>query len=149
MLCQQAIAWHMQGSAAKAREALERALELAGEEGWVRIFVDFGPPMRHLLERGAASGSGGPAVVQLLTAFESAEPVASTPVPPLAEPIRERELQVLRSIASGLSNPEIAAQLNLSPNTVKTHVRNLYAKLGARKRSEALRRARDLGLING
>ncbi|HEX2465978.1 MAG TPA: LuxR C-terminal-related transcriptional regulator [Thermoanaerobaculia bacterium] len=63
--------------------------------------------------------------------------------------MREREFDVLRCIAAGMSNPEMQAQLYLSPKTVKTHVRNLYAKLGVEKRSQALRRARELGLISG
>jgi LuxR family maltose regulon positive regulatory protein len=63
-------------------------------------------------------------------------------------PIRERELDVLRCLAAGMSQPEVAAQLYLSKNTVKTHVRNLYGKLGVQSRSQALRRARELRLIS-
>lgn len=148
-LCLQAVARHLQGSLPQAQEALQRALELAGDEGWVRVFVDLGPPMRHLLGRAAAAGTGGAAAERLLAAFGEAPPAAATAVSPLAEPIRERELDVLRCIAAGMSNPEIAGHLYLSPNTVKTHVRNLYAKLGVEKRSQALRRARELGLISG
>ena len=139
----------MQGSTPQAQEALRRALDLAGDEGWVRVFVDLGAPMRHLLGREAAASAGDVAVERLLAAFGDAPPAAASAVSPLAEPIRERELDVLRCIAAGMSNPEIAAQLYLSPNTVKTHVRNLYAKLGVEKRSQALRRARELGLISG
>ena len=115
----------------------------------MRVFVDLGAPMRHLLGRAAAAGAGGAAVERLLAAFGDTPPAAASAVAPLAEPIRERELDVLRCIAAGMSNPEIAAQLHLSPNTVKTHVRNLYAKLGVEKRTQALRRARELGLIGG
>ncbi len=115
----------------------------------MRVFVDLGAPMRHLLGRAAAAGAGGAAVERLLAAFGDAPPAAASVVAPLAEPIRERELDVLRCIAAGMSNPEIAARLHLSPNTVKTHVRNLYAKLGVERRSQALRRARELGLISG
>lgn len=61
--------------------------------------------------------------------------------------ISERELEVLREIASGLSNKEIAIRLSVSPNTVKTHVANLFEKLGARRRTDAINRARELGLI--
>jgi LuxR family maltose regulon positive regulatory protein len=103
--------------------------------------------MRHLLAREAAAGAGGAVVERLLAAFGDTPPAPATAVSPLAEPIRERERDVLRCIAAGMSNPEIAAQLYLSPNTVKTHARNLYGKLGVQKRSQALRRARELGLI--
>jgi DNA-binding CsgD family transcriptional regulator len=61
--------------------------------------------------------------------------------------LSERELQVLRELAAGRSNKEIAARLHVSPNTVKTHVANLFAKLEARRRTEAVRRARELGLV--
>ena len=146
-LCLQAVARHLQGSTQQAQEALRRAIELAGEEGYVRVFLDLGAPMLHLLRRAAATGRGGAAVERLLAAFGDAPPAAAAIVVPLAEPIRERELDVLRCIAAGMSNPEIAAQLHLSPNTVKTHVRNLYAKLAVQKRSQALLRARELGLV--
>ena len=150
-LCLQAVARHLEGSTQQAHEALRRALEFAGDEGWVRVFVDLGPPMRHLLARAAAADAGGEVVKGLLVAFGEAPPAKATAsaVRPLAEPIHERELDVLRCIAAGMSNPEIAAQLYLSPNTVKTHVRNLYGKLEVQKRSQALRRARELGLIGG
>jgi LuxR family maltose regulon positive regulatory protein len=145
-LCVQAVARHLEGSTAQAQQALRRALELAGDEGWVRVFVDLGAPMRHLLDRTAA-GTGGAAVERLLAAFGDTPPDAASVVSPLAEPIRERELDVLRSIVAGMSNQEIAAKLHLSPNTVKTHVRNLYGKLGVQSRTQALRRARELGLL--
>jgi LuxR family maltose regulon positive regulatory protein len=148
-LCLQSVARHLQGSAQHAQEALRRAIELAGDEGYLRVFLDLGAPMLHLLRRAAATGCGGAAVERLLAAFGDAAPSSSSVAVPLVEPIRERELDVLRCIAAGMSNPEMAAQLYLSPNTVKTHVRNLYAKLGVEKRSQALRRARELGLIGG
>jgi LuxR family maltose regulon positive regulatory protein len=87
-----------------------------------------------------------PAVHRLLAAFGDA-PLAAPAAAPLGAPIRERELDVLRCVAAGMSQPEVAAQLYLSPNTVKTHVRNLYGKLGVQTRSGALRRARELRLI--
>jgi LuxR family maltose regulon positive regulatory protein len=148
-LCVQAVARHLQGSLPQAQEALQRALQLAGDEGWIRVFVDLGAPMRHLLVRERAAGAGGEGVERLLAAFGEAAPVASAAAAPLAEPIRERELDVLRCLAAGMSSPEMAGHLFLSPNTVKTHLRNLYGKLGVQKRSDALRRGRELGLIGG
>jgi LuxR family maltose regulon positive regulatory protein len=148
-LCLQAVARHLQGSLPQAKDSLRRALELAGEEGWVRVFVDLGPPMRHLLARASEGDAANQSVERLLAALGQAAPSPTPAVLPLAEPIRERELDVLRCLAAGMSNPEIAGQLHLSSNTVKTHVRNLYGKLGVRRRSEALRRGRELGLIGG
>ena len=61
--------------------------------------------------------------------------------------LSERELEVLHELAAGRSNKEIAARLRVSPNTVKTHVARLFEKLGARRRTEAIRRARELGIV--
>ena len=61
--------------------------------------------------------------------------------------LSERELEVLHELAAGRANKEIAARLHVSPNTIKTHVANLFAKLGARRRTEAIRRARELGIV--
>lgn len=146
----QAVARHQQGSAPQAQEALRRALELAGDEGYVRLFVDLGAPMLHLLRRAAGAAPAAPgkaAIDRLLAAFAEAPAAAPLAAAPLGMPIRERELDVLRCLAAGMSQPEVAAQLFLSPNTVKTHVRNLYGKLGVQSRSQALGRARELRLI--
>jgi LuxR family maltose regulon positive regulatory protein len=67
--------------------------------------------------------------------------------PRLAEPLSASELRVLRYLATSLTGPEIAAELAISPNTIKTHTRNLYAKLGTHRRTETVARARQLGLI--
>jgi LuxR family maltose regulon positive regulatory protein len=146
-LALQAIARHLQGSAPQAQAALGRALGLAGDEGHVRVFVDLGAPMLHLLRRAASAAPGEATIERLLAAFAEAPAVAPPAAAPLGVPIRERELDVLRCLVAGMSQPEVAAQLYLSPNTVKTHVRNLYGKLGVQSRSQALRRARELRLI--
>jgi LuxR family maltose regulon positive regulatory protein len=65
----------------------------------------------------------------------------------MLEPLSERELEVLRLIAAGLSNQEIAGQMVVAVSTIKTHINNLYGKLGARSRTQALVRARELGLL--
>lgn len=148
-LCLQAVARHLSGSTPQAHEALRRALDLARGEGWIRVFVDLGPPMRHLLAHEAETRGGRDDLERLLAAFGEERPIVSPSTSPLAEPIRERELEVLRCLAAGMSNPEIAESLFLSANTVKTHVRHLYEKLGVQRRSDALRRARELGLIPG
>ena len=155
-LALQAVARHFLGSAPQAQEALGRALELAGDEGHVRVFVDLGAPMLHLLRHAATAAAAATAGVaapdraaieRLLAAFAEAPAAAPPAAAPLGMPIRERELDVLRCLAAGMSQPEVAAHLYLSPNTVKTHVRNLYGKLGVQSRSQALGRARELRLI--
>jgi LuxR family maltose regulon positive regulatory protein len=154
-----AVAHHSCGQTAAAQDALSRALVLGEPEGYVRTFVDQGPPMARLLydavTRGIA-GHGG--VVQyarrLLAAFPSVEPEqatpAHTPASPqeLVEPLSERELEVLQLVALGLTNPEIAARLFLSLNTVKAHARNIYGKFGVHNRTQAVARARALGLLS-
>jgi LuxR family maltose regulon positive regulatory protein len=144
-LCLLAVARHLQGATPAAQEALARALALCPGEPFVRLYLDLGAPMQALLARAVEAGRGGEAASALLAAFGAAAP-APAAVAPLGEPIRERELDVLRLIVAGCSNQEIAARLHLSPNTIKTHVRNLYGKLGAESRAQAIRRARELGL---
>jgi LuxR family maltose regulon positive regulatory protein len=73
-------------------------------------------------------------------------PAPAGPLPPL-EPLSDSEIRVLRYLPTNLSGPEIANELYVSPNTVKTHIRNLYAKLGTHRRAEAVARARTLGLL--
>jgi DNA-binding CsgD family transcriptional regulator len=85
--------------------------------------------------------------VRLLARREPPAPDAGNPQAQAALGISDRELAVLHEIAAGCSNKEIALRLHVSPNTVKTHVARLLAKLGARRRTEALRRARELGLV--
>ena len=85
--------------------------------------------------------------VRLLARREAPAPDAGNPQAQAALGISDRELAVLHEIAAGCSNKEIALRLHVSPNTVKTHVARLLATLGARRRTEALRRARELGLV--
>src|SRR5829696_666431 len=134
---------------------LTRALALAEPEGYVRTFVDEGAAMGDLLstalearQRGHLDATRIPAryLAKLLAilAQESAAPGVGER---LSEPLSERELEVLALVASGKSNVEIASSLFISLSTVKTHINNLYRKLGARSRTQAIARARDLDLI--
>jgi LuxR family maltose regulon positive regulatory protein len=152
ILVLQALTLEAQGERADAQQALKRALTLAEPEGYVRAFVDGGATMAALLSQVEVL----PAYVERLLAAlgealrddERAEsPVAHPPVSPLIEPLSERELELLRLIAAGLTNQAIAGQLVVSVNTVKTHARNIYGKLGVRNRTQAAARARELGLI--
>jgi LuxR family maltose regulon positive regulatory protein len=163
ILALQAIAFQAQGDAGRALAALEQALTLAEPEGYVRLFVDEGPPMARLLK---ALSRQQAAVSQdyldrLLAAFDGAtkdgrprakvgdQPFTAhgSPSPVLIEPLSERELEVLGLIAQGLTNREVAARLFLTLNTVKVHTRNIYGKLDVHSRTEAVARARNLGLL--
>jgi len=143
----EAIARDALGDEAAAGRALERALDLAEPDGallWFRLH-----PVPGLLKRQARHGTAHAALIaeilSLLAGSRSAPPPAG-PRPAL-EPLSGSELRVLRYLPTNLTAPEIAGELYVSRNTVKTHMRNLYAKLGTHRRSEAVARARDLGLL--
>jgi LuxR family maltose regulon positive regulatory protein len=145
ILVLQALAHQTLGAAPTALAALERALKLAEPEGYVRIFVDEGQPMATLL-RAAAQRRIAPEYVQrLLAAFGSTRrPPEMLDQAKVIEPLSERELDVLRLLGTELSGPEIASQLMVSLNTVRTHTRSIYSKLGVNNRRAAVRRAEQL-----
>jgi len=145
----QALAHRAQGETAPALAALARALTLAAPEGYVRLFADEGPPMTELLHSAVARSIMPDYAARLLAALggEKARPAAPAPFP-LPEPLSERELEVLRFIAAGLSNGEIAAQLVVEVSTVKWHINNLYGKLDVHSRTQAVARARELNLLS-
>jgi LuxR family maltose regulon positive regulatory protein len=137
----------------KAMAPLDRALSLAEPGGFIRIFVDEGPPMARLLYEALSRGIAPEYVQRLLRAFPDVEPERAGPPQTqalksdLIEPLSERELEVLQLISEGLTNPEIASRLFLSLNTVKAHTRNIYGKLGVHSRTQAVARARALGIL--
>jgi LuxR family maltose regulon positive regulatory protein len=136
----------------QAVSTLGRALGLAEPEGFVRTFVDEGAPMARLLRRALAQGIAPSYVTKLMPAFgESAQPAPpagqALDDQPLIEPLTERELEVLRLIASGLSNREIAEDLVVAVSTVKSHINHIYGKLDAKSRIQAVAKARKLGLL--
>jgi LuxR family transcriptional regulator, maltose regulon positive regulatory protein len=134
----------------QARIPLQRALALAEPEGYVRLFADEGAPLARLLEREREAGGGMQTYLQRLQAAFATQLTAhpaSLALHPAAEPLTAREREVLRLIAEGLSNQELAARLHLSPQTVKVHTRNIYSKLGVASRTQAVARGRDLGFL--
>jgi LuxR family transcriptional regulator, maltose regulon positive regulatory protein len=156
-----ALALAAHGDRAGALDALTEALTLAGRHGYVRILADEGTPMRALLAPLSAAQSGQQHAARridpgylaaLLRACSQADavptPRRSGAAPPgLAEPLTDRELEVLRLIAVGRSNQRIARDLVVALDTVKKHVTHVLGKLGATNRTEAAARARQLGLI--
>jgi LuxR family maltose regulon positive regulatory protein len=159
VLVLEALAHHAQSNVRAALDPLERALALGEPEAYLRIFVDEGDTMRDLLRHAAARGIGGAYTRHLLRALD--QPTESVPDPhsvvagtrPVVAPglpvqsLTARELEILRLIAVGLRNQEIADQLSISTATVKRHVANAYAKLDVNHRTEALARAHALNLL--
>ena len=152
----QAMAHQVQGETEAALQWLEEALALAEPGGFIRLFVDEGAPMAQLLSVAAAQGMMSEYVGKLLAAF----PASLLPLPdgrgshsvprpsPLLEPLSARELEILQLIAEGLSNQEIGARLFLALDTVKGHNRRIFEKLQVQRRTEAVARARALGLLH-
>ncbi|MCA9969340.1 MAG: tetratricopeptide repeat protein [Anaerolineales bacterium] len=150
ILLLQALVLRAQGGIPAAPAKLARALTLAAPQGYVRLFVDEGPPMAALLKKMKAAGSGPDAYVsRLLAAFgpEAGSEAFAANAQPLVEPLSERELEVLRLVAEGQTNRQIAERLFLALSTVKGHNRVIYGKLNVGRRTEAVARARELGLL--
>jgi LuxR family transcriptional regulator, maltose regulon positive regulatory protein len=141
----QAVALHRNGEKDKALDALDEALKLAEPGGFIRLFLDEGDQMAELLSYAAKRGAQPDYVARLLAAFP-AKTNGKQPAP-LIEPLSSRELDVLRLIAQGLSNQEIGERLFLALDTVKGHNRRIFDKLQVERRTEAISRARELGLL--
>jgi LuxR family maltose regulon positive regulatory protein len=136
----------------EALVALAEALAMAEPEGYVRTFVDAGRPMAAFLRRAVAMGVEPDYAARLLAAFdeggkEGTPDSAGLAQSALAEPLTEREIDVLNLLTEGRTNREIAQALYVSVNTVKTHLKNVYGKLEVSNRRDAVVRARKLGLI--
>ncbi|HAJ37921.1 MAG TPA: LuxR family transcriptional regulator [Chloroflexi bacterium] len=153
----QALAHQALGETEPALQRLAEALALAEPGGFIRLFVDEGASMAQLLTRAAARGIMPVYVDKLLAAFAAQSvvghaaggavlPLAPHPSP-LLEPLSQRELEVLQLIADGLSNHEIGARLHLALDTVKGHNRRIFEKLQVQRRTEAVAKARALGLL--
>jgi len=152
ILLLQALVHEARDDLAAALPPLERAMALAEPEGYARIFLEEGQPMARLLADAIAWEIAPAYAARLLAALEPGPPEGALTATAgtagaLAEPLTAREMEVLRLVAEGCSNGEIAEQLYLALDTVKGHNRRIFAKLGVRRRTEALSRARELGLL--
>lgn len=153
VLLLQALNLQVQGNPHMALLPLERALHLAMPEGFVRIFVDEGHEMRQLLEK--LSHNRDNAIRnytnKLLAAFSPPETASASSDflkrSEMLEPLSERELEVLKMLRSEFNGPEIARQLLVSLNTLRTHTNNIFKKLGVNNRRAAVRRGQEIGLI--
>jgi LuxR family maltose regulon positive regulatory protein len=151
----QAVALHARGEKEEAVRLLGDALARAEPGGFIRIFVDEGAPMARLLAEAATRRMMPDYIGKLLAAFEAEKQsdAGESPLPPLStsqplvEPLSQRELEVLQLIAQGLSNREISERLFLALDTVKGHNRKIFGKLQVQSRTEAIARARELGLL--
>jgi len=145
-----------QGDTREAEADLERALALAEPEGYVRVFIDEGQPMQMLIAQWLAHAGASPLrdyAIHLLSQFDVEQHVITaarekaSPAVDLVEPLSKRELEVLHLMALGRTNQEIAQQLIVSPGTVKAHTASIYRKLDVANRTEAVARARQLGIL--
>ena len=147
LLMLEALTLQAKGDLPKALTALGRALALAEPEGYMRMFLDEGAPMAELLRHAGSRGIAPKYVAKLLSEFDKVSGVVPTTNQPLIEPLSDRELEVLRLLAAGKSNQEIAAELVLATGTVKRHLNNIFGKLSVQSRTECAVRARELGLL--
>ena len=157
ILVVQALTRHAGGDTPSALAPLDRALTLAEPEGYVRVFVSQGPPMATLLTAVAQQRTGWDYGRRLLAACTGDGATAPAAIPGeqvtrlgvgLVEPLSERELDVVHLLATDLDGPDIARRLFVSVNTMRTHTKSIYAKLGVNNRRAAVRRAEELGLLS-
>jgi LuxR family maltose regulon positive regulatory protein len=151
-VAEQALAGNGSADASAAARTLGEALALAEPGGFMRLFLDEGAPMAELLRALSAQGIRSDYVDRLLAAVDDESRPGGTalspnPWPSPAGPLSPRELEVLQLVAEGLSNQEICERLFLALDTVKGHNRRIFEKLSVQRRTEAVARARELGLL--
>ena len=151
ILMLRALALEAQGDQAGAMNALEHALTLAESQGYMRLFLDEGAPMEHLLRQAHARSLAQDCIAHLLKALKkqgrASRYLAAARSSPLVEPLSEREREVLQLLLEGASNCAIASRLVLSVNTVKKHVYNICSKLGVQSRMQAIAKARTIAML--
>jgi LuxR family maltose regulon positive regulatory protein len=135
------------GEKGQAISDLKAALEIAESAGFLRVFLDQGPALKHLLHRAKSQNIHLKYIDRVLNAFTGPVILGKGEPQPLVDPLSERELDILRRLRTNLTTPEIADEMVIGVNTVRTHIKNIYSKLAVHKRSEAVSRAKDLGLL--
>jgi LuxR family maltose regulon positive regulatory protein len=157
ILVLESLTYQVGGDIPRALGPLVEALTLAEPEGYVRVFVGEGPRMKYLLKAVISRQAGWDYVRRLLAAYADDDATGPTTTPGqsgprrgqgLVEPLSERELDVLLLLATDLDGPDIARRLFVSVNTLRTHTRSIYAKLGVNSRRAAVSRANELGLLS-
>ncbi len=144
----QALTLHAQGDAGAALTALEQGVKLAEKTGIVRLFIDGGLPICEMLKKLAKDTNRTSGVHYLLGHFGSVMPDGDdVPATINALELSKKEQRVLHCLAQGMSNQKIAETLFVSPNTIKTHTRNIYSKLGVNNRVQAVERLRKLEML--
>lgn len=143
----QAIVFHTQGDLERSLDALDQALDIPRQGHYIRLFLDEGKPMVALLQLAVSKKIHPDEAKRLLRIFDSVQEKSTIANQPLIEPLSERELEVLQYLATGMSNQAIADQLSVSLAAVKWHARNIYGKLEVNNRTQAVARARELGVL--
>jgi LuxR family maltose regulon positive regulatory protein len=146
-LALEALARWQAGDRAGALTSLEQALRLAEPEGYIRLFADLGPSMARLLQEARSRTLMPDYVTTLLAACGDRTSLPGVLFGSMPDPLTEPELEILRLVSAGLTNREIADRLSISTQTVKKHTGNIYSKLSAHTRTEAVARARQLNLL--
>jgi LuxR family maltose regulon positive regulatory protein len=144
----QAVIWKKKNDKTQAIQSVGEALALAEPEGYQRVFLNLGEPMRELLHSAQQQGMSPTFASKILAAYTGPHP--SSAIPPTSKipsVLSKREIELLDKIAAGLSNKEIATELFISIGTVKRHTVNIFTKLDVKNRTEAVARARELGLL--
>jgi LuxR family maltose regulon positive regulatory protein len=152
ILAMQAMVYDAQGDGQMAREKLSAALRLAKLGGFIRNFVDLGSSMAGLLAQLKGQGDSGANayIARILAAFPTVELKGwdrKSPATISIDPLTKRELEVLKLLAADHSTREIAEEMNVAWSTSRTHIKNIYSKLGVHSRYEAVQRAEELELI--
>jgi LuxR family maltose regulon positive regulatory protein len=149
-----AIAFHARGDQPAALSALRKALQLAEPEGFMRVFLDHGNTLAGLLESTRTEVRDPCLLIyiqRLLDSFAQPQTASVTTLPSgikePVEPLSARELEVLLLLQSSLSSTEMADELSISVNTLRSHLKNIYSKLGAHSRYEAIAHAKHFGLL--
>ena len=151
-LCLESLAYHADSNVGKAAQSLSEALTIGQAKGFLRLFLDEGTRMATLLQATLSTLPNRTLSLFASTLLHSFSPEATSPLTATSsavqiEPLSPQELRVLRLLVAGLSNADIAQQLVVSTNTIKTHVKSIYRKLNVNSREEAREVARELKLL--